>query len=218
MFRGNHPARVDEKGRLKVPSEFKAALEAQGRECFITSRDGQRAEIHSLKDWEQVEELLAKLPASGAKKRLLDATNYYGQVVRMDDQGRLLIPQLLRDAASLVGDVAVMGIEKKIGCGERCKAQGSDYGEPGHGRRHRVAGSGWVVSFRSLSGTHEAVADGKTAACTGSFRRESRIPRCAPRWRLRRRNARARRTLRGDCAEARSQGQADRVSIATLKR
>ena len=54
MFRGNHPARVDEKGRLKVPSEFKAALEAQGRECFITSRDGQRAEIHSLKDWEQL--------------------------------------------------------------------------------------------------------------------------------------------------------------------
>ena len=34
MFRGNHPARVDEKGRLKVPSEFKAALEAAGRECF----------------------------------------------------------------------------------------------------------------------------------------------------------------------------------------
>ena len=114
MFRGNHPARVDEKGRLKVPSEFKVALEAEGRECFITSRDGQRAEIHSLKDWEAIEESLAKLPASGAKKRLLDATNYYGQVVRMDDQGRLLIPQLLRDAASLVGDVAVMGIEKRL--------------------------------------------------------------------------------------------------------
>lgn len=114
MFRGNHPARVDEKGRLKVPSEFKAALEAEGRECFITSRDGQRAEIHSLKDWEQIEEALAKLPASAAKRRFLDATNYYGQVVRMDDQGRLLIPQLLREAASLVGDVAVMGIEKKL--------------------------------------------------------------------------------------------------------
>ncbi|HEX4154892.1 MAG TPA: division/cell wall cluster transcriptional repressor MraZ [Acidobacteriaceae bacterium] len=114
MFRGNHPARVDEKGRLKVPSEFKAELEAQGRECFITSRDGQRAEIHSLKDWEQIEEALAKLPASGPKKRLLDATNYYGQLVRMDEQGRLLIPQLLREAASLVGDVAVMGIERKL--------------------------------------------------------------------------------------------------------
>jgi MraZ protein len=114
MFRGNHPARIDEKGRLKVPSEFKADLEAQGRECFITSRDGQRAEIHSLKDWEQVEEALAKLPASAAKRKLLDATNYYGQVVRMDDQGRLLIPQLLREQASLVGDVAVMGIEKKL--------------------------------------------------------------------------------------------------------
>jgi MraZ protein len=99
---------------LKVPSEFKAELEAQGRECFITSRDGQRAEIHSLKDWEQVEEALAKLPASAAKRRLLDATNYYGQVVKMDDQGRLLIPQLLREQASLVGDVAVMGIEKKL--------------------------------------------------------------------------------------------------------
>jgi len=89
-------------------------LEAAGRECFITSRDGPRAEIHSLKDWEQIEDALAKLPASAAKRRLLDATNYYGQVVRMDDQGRLLIPQLLRESATLVGDVAVMGIEKKL--------------------------------------------------------------------------------------------------------
>ena len=114
MFRGNHPARVDEKGRLKVPSEFKAALEAGGKECFITSRDGQRAEIHSMKDWQAIEESLAKLPASGAKKRLLDATNYFGQVVKMDDQGRVLIPLQLREAASLVGDVAVMGVEKKL--------------------------------------------------------------------------------------------------------
>src|ERR1700744_4344222 len=68
MFRGNHPARVDEKGRLKVPSEFKAALEAQGREGFITSREGQRAEIHSLKDWEQIEESLPKRAAGGAER------------------------------------------------------------------------------------------------------------------------------------------------------
>jgi MraZ protein len=67
-----------------------------------------------MADWQQIEESLAKLPASAAKRRFLDATNYYGQVVRMDDQGRLLIPQLLREAASLVGDVAVMGIEKKL--------------------------------------------------------------------------------------------------------
>ena len=43
------------------------------------------------------------------KRKLLDATNYYGQAVEMDGQGRLLIPQLLREGAELVGDVAVLG-------------------------------------------------------------------------------------------------------------
>jgi MraZ protein len=46
MFRGNHPARVDEKGRLKIPAEFKGRVdEIYGNHFYITSKDGKRAEI-----------------------------------------------------------------------------------------------------------------------------------------------------------------------------
>ncbi|PYX46476.1 MAG: division/cell wall cluster transcriptional repressor MraZ, partial [Acidobacteria bacterium] len=41
MFRGNHPTRVDEKGRLKVPAEFKRVIdEKYGTQFYITSLDG----------------------------------------------------------------------------------------------------------------------------------------------------------------------------------
>src|SRR5579871_5436078 len=111
MFRGNHPAKVDDKGRLKVPAEFKRRVdEMYGPQFFITSRDGKRAELYPMKEWEKIEEALAKLPAGGAKRKFLDVTNYYGQVVEMDQQGRLLIPQLLREAAGIeADDVAVLG-------------------------------------------------------------------------------------------------------------
>jgi len=112
MFRGNHPARVDEKGRLKIPADFKRRVdELYGPQFFITSRDGKRAELYPMKEWERIEDALAKAPTSSAKKKFLDVTNYYGQVVEMDAQGRLLIPQLLREAATLASDVAVLGMQ-----------------------------------------------------------------------------------------------------------
>ena len=46
MFRGNHPTRVDEKGRLKIPADFKRRVdERYGTQFYITSMDGERAEI-----------------------------------------------------------------------------------------------------------------------------------------------------------------------------
>ena len=54
MFRGNHPAKVDEKGRLKVPAAFKQLLEAQNdTQFYITSQDGKSAEIWPLREWEK---------------------------------------------------------------------------------------------------------------------------------------------------------------------
>jgi MraZ protein len=103
---------VDEKGRLKVPADFKRRVdELYGPQFFITSKDGKRAELYPMKEWERIEDALSKAPSSGAKKKFLDVTNYYGQVVEMDGQGRLLIPQLLREAANLAGDVAVLGLQ-----------------------------------------------------------------------------------------------------------
>ena len=111
MFRGNHPTKVDEKGRLKMPAEFKRRVdEVYGPKFYITSKDGQRAEIYPLKEWEAIEAKLAQMGSMNpAKKRFLDVTNYYGQMAEMDAQGRVLLPQILRETAKLAGDAVVFG-------------------------------------------------------------------------------------------------------------
>jgi len=113
MFRGNHPTRVDEKGRLKVPAEFKRVIdEKYGTQFYITSLDGDVAQLYPFEEWERIEQKLAGLSTfNPTKKKFLSKTNYWGQVVEMDGQGRLLIPQLLRDAARIKGDVAVTGYQ-----------------------------------------------------------------------------------------------------------
>ena len=116
MFRGNHPTRVDEKGRLKLPAEFKRRVdELYGPQFFITSKDGRRAEIWPLKEWEKIEAQLARLsPMDPVRKKFLDVTNYYGQMVEMDAQGRLLLPQLLRESAKATGEVNVLGVQAML--------------------------------------------------------------------------------------------------------
>jgi MraZ protein len=111
MFRGNHPTRVDEKGRLKVPAEFKRVIdEKYAQRFYITSLDGTVAQMYPFEEWERIEQKLAQLSTfNPTKKKFLNRVNYYGQVVEMDGQGRLLIPQLLRESAQIRGEVAVTG-------------------------------------------------------------------------------------------------------------
>lgn len=113
MFRGNHPTRVDEKGRLKLPAEFKRLIDEQyGPQFYITSKDGRVAEIYPLQEWEKIEEKLAKIPNfNPAKKKYLDRVNYYGQMAEIDAQGRVLLPQILRESAQVMGDVVVFGMQ-----------------------------------------------------------------------------------------------------------
>ena len=113
-FRGNHPAKVDEKGRLKLPSAFKALLDAEAvARFFITSTDGKRAEIWPMPEWEAIEARLeGASPLDPAIEEYLNLVNFYGQEVEMDGQGRVLLPQILRQAARLDGEVTVMGQRK----------------------------------------------------------------------------------------------------------
>lgn len=111
MFRGNHPTRVDEKGRLKIPAEFKREIDEKfGAQFFITSVNGERAQVWPMPEWQKYEEKLEAMPnSSPAKKKLLDRLSYYGQVAEMDAQGRVLVPQVLRESAKATGDVVVFG-------------------------------------------------------------------------------------------------------------
>jgi MraZ protein len=111
MFRGNHPAKVDEKGRLKLPAAFKQLLDAQNlAQFYITSADGRSAEIWPLPEWEKREQALAEYSTlDDAVQKYLNLTSYYGQQVEMDNQGRVLLPQILRGKAKLDADVTVFG-------------------------------------------------------------------------------------------------------------
>jgi MraZ protein len=111
MLRGNYPATVDVKGRLKIPAAFKAFLdERYGPDFYVTSFDGQSVRVYPFSVWREIEEKLAALPSMNkAKKKFLDRANYWGQSMRMDTQGRILIPALLRESAATKGEVAVIG-------------------------------------------------------------------------------------------------------------
>src|ERR1043166_4228681 len=108
---GHAPAKVDDKGRLKIPAEFRKIIEQKfGPDCFITSTDGERALIYPMPVWYDYQARLAKVPsASVAKSKLLERLNYFGQASTMDPQGRVLVPVVLRNVAAIADDVVVIG-------------------------------------------------------------------------------------------------------------
>ena len=111
MFRGNAPARIDDKGRLKVPNTFKSLLESKyGRDLFLSSLSGEYVRIYPMPVWLDIEEKLTRMPSTHPSRlRFLDRVNYFGQAAELDAQGRVLIPLRLREAATMNGEVDVLG-------------------------------------------------------------------------------------------------------------
>ena len=116
VLMGHSPAKIDEKGRLKVPAGFRKIIEERyGNDLFITSMDGERAMVYPLAVWFEFQARLAKVPsASMAKAKLLERVNYFGQVSTIDAQGRVLVPQVLRDVAGISEDVVVLGSQDHL--------------------------------------------------------------------------------------------------------
>jgi transcriptional regulator MraZ len=116
MFRGSQEAKIDDKGRLKLPSVFKQLLDGiHVTQFYVTSTDGNSAEIWPLPEWEKVEDRLAAASTMDeAVRKYLNLTSYYGQQVEMDNQGRVLLPQLLRTKAKLNAEVKVVGLKSYL--------------------------------------------------------------------------------------------------------
>jgi MraZ protein len=111
VFRGNAPARIDDKGRLKVPNAFRSVLESKyGRELFLTSLSGEYVRIYPMPVWLDIEQKLGAMPSTHPSRlRFLERVSYFGQSGDLDAQGRVIIPVRLRDSASMAGDVDVLG-------------------------------------------------------------------------------------------------------------
>jgi len=110
-LRGSSSARIDDKGRLKVPTTFRGVIrDQQGPDVFVTSLTGECVRIYPLSVWIELEQKLSRVPSNHpAGLKFLDRLNYYGQVGELDGQGRVVIPPHLRESASIVGDVRVLG-------------------------------------------------------------------------------------------------------------
>ncbi|CAN5746992.1 division/cell wall cluster transcriptional repressor MraZ [soil metagenome] len=111
MLRGNYTAKIDDKGRLKIPNAFRALVEGQhGSDLFVTSLTGQYVRIYPMPVWMALEEKMAKVPSTHpARIKFFDRVNYFGQTAAFDNQGRVIIHPRLRETASMAGEVDVFG-------------------------------------------------------------------------------------------------------------
>jgi len=111
MLRGNALAKLDDKGRLKLPSIYRTVIDpTYGTEFFITSLQGASVLIYPMPVYSALEERIFRASkVEPSVKRLRRALNYYGQTATMDPQGRVLIHPLLRERSGIDGEVAVLG-------------------------------------------------------------------------------------------------------------
>jgi MraZ protein len=110
-LRGSAPTRIDDKGRLKVPTTFRGVIQDRhGADVFVTSVNGDCVRIYPLPVWLEIEERLSKAPSvHPSHQKFLTRVSYWGQEAELDGQGRIVIPQKLRESASIRGEVRVFG-------------------------------------------------------------------------------------------------------------
>jgi MraZ protein len=107
VFTGEYRHSVDDKGRIAVPSKFRAQLDSGA----VVSRwlDNCLA-IHTMAGWQALADKVATLPIADESARLFQRFIFAGAVeLALDGQGRVLVPTYLRDTAGLGGEAVVVG-------------------------------------------------------------------------------------------------------------
>jgi len=112
MFRGSADAKIDDKGRLKIPSKFRSTLlEEFGPRVFLTSYGSPSVRVFPLKEWLKVEEVLHGSGWGDDPRvvQFLRTVDLFGDEQELDPQGRILVPARLRKHAQMDGDVVILG-------------------------------------------------------------------------------------------------------------
>ena len=111
MFRGEFEHTVDGKGRTSLPARFRELLAASGSDKMVVTRDVERCLLlFPLAQWEAFEAKLAELPSMAPEVRLVKRTLIgSAHEVNVDGNGRILIPQPLREYARLSREVVFAG-------------------------------------------------------------------------------------------------------------
>lgn len=119
LFRGIYEHTIDSKGRLSIPAKFREVLLGKGDERLVTTKfvfDGVRClDVYPLDEWLRLEEEVSKKPKF--ERRMVLFQDYYlagAHECTVDKQGRILIPPVLRQYASLKRDVVMVSALQKF--------------------------------------------------------------------------------------------------------
>ena len=109
---GEYKHNLDTKGRIIVPSKFRELLDEQ----FVITRGLDRCLFaHTEDEWSRIEEKLKTLPLTKKDARKFTRLFFSGATnVEIDKQGRINIPQNLREYAGLSKDSTVIGVSSRI--------------------------------------------------------------------------------------------------------
>lgn len=112
MFIGEYIHTIDHKRRLAIPSKFRRTL---GKRAIITRGLDNCLVIYPLEEWSKMASKLENLPAGQTNARDFNRVILSGASdVELDKLGRILIPDHLKDYATLKKSVAVLGLSNKI--------------------------------------------------------------------------------------------------------
>lgn len=141
--RGIFPARVDDKGRLKLPSVFQQYLNAMGEQrVFITSLDVRTARIYPISVWKENEKFFEDYTEDPQiAEDIAFIANDLGADSELDTQGRLLVPQTLR---------RTLGIENQPVWLERYRGRINVYSKEIYEERKRRANQEVAEKLRAL--------------------------------------------------------------------
>jgi MraZ protein len=108
MFLGEYTHTIDDKGRLTIPAKYRALLAAG---LVVTRGFDQNLMLFPLTGWEELAAKIAERPLSDESVRDFRRRVFSGAVdLEPDRQGRILVPQYLRDFAGINGEVVITGM------------------------------------------------------------------------------------------------------------
>lgn len=117
MFRGLNLLNIDAKGRFAMPTRYRDYISQQteGKMVFTIDTDERCLLLYALSEWEVIEEKLQALPSfNAAARRIQRLLLGHASEVELDGQGRLLMPALLREHATLDKRLMLVGQGKKF--------------------------------------------------------------------------------------------------------
>lgn len=117
MFRGLTAIQIDAKGRLSIPAKYRAGLIEPGQQTVVVTIDTEQPclLLYPTSRWLEIEEKLEQLPSfHPASRRIQRLLLGHATDIELDNQGRILLPPLLREYSGLEKAAMLVGQGKKF--------------------------------------------------------------------------------------------------------